>query len=193
MFKFTTIPGKDLEKIRLMKGGSQISRDFEMTGGQVASTFTFPHETYTLTTKDLKNTGSFKPVLSGMRVIEAGNDNFNTIYDLNKTETGSEPHQFMDKHFLKEYEAAFNSILGTQMEEDNYEVRTLKVPSLHIEALWLHKADHPDEDQFLPVRMVGKPLENRLYSQAAFLEALSVIDDRYEAGSNPENTDMLGG
>src|SRR5258706_15144968 len=131
MFKFSTIPKQDMDKIRQMNSGSAKAKNLNFADGAPVSTFTFPNETYSIGLSALKNAKDFKPILTGLRVFETAKDNFNYIYDLNKTEKGAEPHMFMDQKFLKDYENAFSNILGTEMEKENYEVRTLKVPALH--------------------------------------------------------------
>lgn len=194
MFKFVTIPQKELAKITQMKKGSEFSKNLQMLGGSGPATLTFPHQTYTLFLNDLLEK-HFKPSLTGIRVIEANDNTFNSIYDLNKTEKGSEPQMFMDKSYLQDYETAFGSIMGTKLEEENYEVRTLNVPALNIDALWLHNGQNEQEDKFLPVRTVGQALQNKIFNADDFQAALNKLAEQYRVDENDtdEMKAMLGG
>lgn len=194
MFKFVTIPQKELARLKQMKKGSEFSKSLEMLGGSGPSKFTFPHKTYTVYLNDLLEK-HFKPALTGIRVIEANNNTFNSIYDLNKTEKGTEPQMFMDKNYLQDFETAFGSILGTKLEEENYEVRTLNVPALNIDVLWLHNGQDAKDDKFLPVRTVRESLQNKLYAANDFFTALNQLAEQYSTGENEsdEMKEMLGG
>ncbi len=193
MFKFTKIPGEELDKLREIRQGNTL-RTFDLIGGQAPTTFTFPHDSYTLDVSNLfRFKVDFKPFFSGKRVIEATADHFRNIYDLNKTEEGLEPQIYMDNNFLKTYEWAFNQILGSSMEDENYEVRILKIPALHQEALWLHNGKNPDDDKFLPVKKVRWETNVEILSKEDFLKILTELNNMSGGSQDNEIDGMLGG
>jgi hypothetical protein len=194
MFKFVTIPQQELARIRQMKKGSEYTKRLELLGGAGPAKFTFPHKTFTIYLNDLLDK-HFVPVSTGVRVIEANNNSFYSIYDLNETNEGTEPQMFMDKNFLQDYETAFSSILGTKLEEEGYEVRTLNVPALNIDALWLHNQQNRKEDKFLPVRTIEESLQKKMYNAQDFYAALQELAQQFDTGENDtdEMKGMLGG
>lgn len=194
MFKFVTIPQKELARIRQMKKGSEYSKRHELLGGAGPAKFTFPHKTFTVYLNDLLDK-HFVPVSTGVRVIEANNNSFNSIFDLNETKEGTEPQMFMDKDFLLDYETAFGSILGTKLEDEGYEVRTLNIPALNIDALWLHNQQDRKEDKFLPVRTIGESMQKRMYDAQDFIAVLQELAYQFnlEKNDNDEMKDLLGG
>ncbi|MET0637349.1 MAG: hypothetical protein ABWZ25_15065 [Chitinophagaceae bacterium] len=197
MFKFKEVDANDMEKISRIRNhqqGSDKSINILGVGPAAKSTFTFPHQLYTLGLADLEKPGLPAPVMTGTRVIEAIKNNFSFIYDLNETAEGSQPQMFKNKEFLVDYEQAFERILGSEMEEKEYEVRTLKVPALHVEALWLHKTDSPADDLYYPVRKMDDVFQPAVfYNAASFFSILRTLAVRNEPDDKEGKMGMKGG
>jgi hypothetical protein len=189
MFKFIDIRPSDLDKIYEIRNQSQsgFQNSIDVAGGE-SQELAFPHETYTVGLSSLKSSDILTPEPIGIRVIEASKDNFNFIYDVNKTAGGSVPQMFHDRKFIKSYETAFSNILGSEMEQDNYTVRTVRIPAFYIDALWLHNPDNPEADKYLPVRTTHLFEKNKLYDKEGFFSILKNAASTYDLEDN-----MLGG
>jgi hypothetical protein len=181
MFKFIDIPKQDLNKIyEITEQSSHSQTKFLALEGGEAPKLTFPHETFTIGLSSLVNQQTINPQKTGIRVIEALRDSFNSIIDVNKGgEGGSQPQLFLDKKFIGDYEQAFGNIMDSGMEQENYAVRTLKVPALYVDALWLHDNDDESNDRYLPVRSMNLFENNRLYSKVEFFEILRKAAKNY--------------
>jgi hypothetical protein len=193
MLKFEKINEADLGKIRAINAQEpreNLKSIINEKGGSPTS-LVMPHSTYIVGLDDLKNQDEPKPKNSGMRVIGATENNFSKIYDLHSVAGGgaNEPQMLTDQKFIKDYENAFGHILGSEMEHMNYEVRLLKIPSLYIEAQWLHSdSGNADTDLYIPVREMELFKKNKTYNQETFFKILKQAAKDYDL-----TDDKLGG
>lgn len=175
MFKFKTIKPVDAQKIFAIKTqGLQANavRNLNEIGGSKTN-LTMPHDSYIIGLSSLKLTDDPHPMASGMRVIDASDSGFNAIYNLTQVKGGgTEPQMLKDQKYLKSYENAFSKILKLDIANENYEVRSLKIPALHVEALWLHKDDGDNMDIYVPVRSMGLFEDKKIYDKNAFFNIL---------------------
>ncbi|WP_090338565.1 hypothetical protein [Dyadobacter koreensis] len=190
MFKFIELPNSELAKISRIRRQSPTDtlQIHNLIGGEESQDLSFPHATFTLGLDELKNIKSPVPHRTGTRVIETSSSKFNFIYDLNNTAEGSEPQMYQDKLFVKSYETAFKTILNQDTENQSIQVRTLRIPALHIDALWLHDAKSPAKDKFVPVRSQGLFNNNSFYNRKDFFSILKRTAIDYNI-----DDDLMGG
>ena len=187
MFKLIDLTHTDLEKIEKVREYFQQTSNVLLKGGQPSSSnLILPHEVYYLRLDDLRNEDQVKVYPSGIRVVEASDNNFNFIYEIGGKETQA-AQIFYDKDFLKDYEVGVEKIVGTNMEKQGYELRTIKVPSLYVDALWLHNQKDSQKDQYLIVRSFGALKKYHLYDSEQFFGIL-----RNEAKNYDEQDPLIG-
>lgn len=189
MFKFKTVTETDLQKVYALKEQanqlSKIKYDQEFWGGQ--TDLVMPHDSYIIGLSSLKSENEVKPQISGVQIIGASNIGFNSIFSLSSF-TGA---VLKDRKYLKSYEHAFEKILYLNVAENDFEIRSIKVPALHVEALWLHKIDNDnnnDNDLFTTIRSMGLFESNKMYDKQRFFEILKNAVTDYDL-----NDDLIGG
>ena len=175
MFKFKTITSVDAQKIFAIKThGIQANavRNLNELGGSKTD-LAMPHDSYVIGLSSLKSTDDPTPKATGKRVIDASDNGFNAIYNLTQVKGGgTEPQMLKDQRYVKSYENAFSKILKLDIANENYEVRSLKVPALHVEALWLHKDTGDNMDLYVPVRSMGLFEDEKIYDKNTFFNIL---------------------
>lgn len=186
MFKFKTITPVDIQKIFAIKTqglpGNAIKNLNELGGSK--TDLAMPHDSYIIGLSSLKSTDDPVPTRSGMRVIDASNNDFNAIYSLTQVKGGTEPQMLKDQKYLKSYENAFSKILKLDIANENYEVRSLKIPALHVEALWLHKDADDNMDLYVPVRSMGLFEDKKTYDKNTFFSILKEAAKRIDLDDN---------
>lgn len=189
MLSFSGIQNSDLDKINEIRKQSHEVKSIRKLGlAPEKVKFSFPHETYNLGLSALMKSGDPKLTLTGLRVIETGDNNFNFIYDINKNTEEQGMQMFKDKNFIKAYENAFEMLTKADDANDDYTVRTLKVPALYIDALWLHNEKNDLDDKFLPVRSMSLFEDNQFYDKKKFF---SILQDA--AKDLDKDDELLGG
>lgn len=140
----------------------------------------FAHEAFTLGLNHVKDAG-LPSEASAVRVIETGGDAFSIIYDV-YANAGAQ--MFGDKAFVNQYEKTFERLLALDDDHTNYLVRTVRVPALHLDAVWLHDASKKTNDKFIPIQNGITPADDRIYDRTEFFnllqrlaEQLNVEDD----------------
>lgn len=179
MFKFTAINGNDLDKINEIRERQPqqtlASLDGDGGGGQH---LVMPHEAFTVGLSSLQQEGNPMPEASGLRVIDADGANFKSIFDLAETGgTAKEPQKLLDETFLNNYKRAFARMFGSGMEARNFEVRSLKIPALHVDAIWLHK---DNDDLYIPIQSMGLFDDDQVYQKKDFFDKLKTAAKAYD-------------
>ena len=190
MFQFKKIKPSDLNKISPLKEGDQ-STFFAMddAAGGSDTSLTMPHDAYVIGLSSLLS--EKEPVLkpAGTRIIEASENKFDWIYDLVPTnDTHTELQVVKDSDYIREYETAFDTILNSPMQDEGYEVRSVKIPALHVDALWLHKEGDDGADVYIPVKTMDLFTENKMYNKETFFGMLKDAAKGYDM-----NDELLGG
>lgn len=190
MFRFKNLKPADVVKISAVK-----ENNFDMflhaadAAGGNETNLTMPHDSYIIGLSSLQSEDEPDAVSVGTRVIEATEDKFGGIYDLiHLGNLNTQLQVVRDADYIKEYEVAFESILNTPMEEEGFEVRNVKIPALHVDALWLHKDSDPGSDVYVPVKTMGIFTENKVYEKNVFFEMLKDAAKDYDM-----NDELLGG
>lgn len=188
MFKFKKLKPTDLDKIAAAKRNRRsIFEAADLSGGQ--ADMTMPHESYMIGLSSLKTASEPKAQSTGTRVIEASGDKFKGIYELISTSgPDTELQMINDKHYIEEYESAFENILDTPLEERGLEVRNVKIPALHVDALWLHDEKHPESDLYVPVKSMNLFIDNKVYDKKTFFEILQNAAKDYDTSDQ-----LIGG
>jgi hypothetical protein len=141
------------------------------------TSFSFAHESFAMGLASLKQPGIPQPQRTGIRVLEVANESFSYLYEI-YGDSGAQ--RFRDTGFLGDYESAFESILAVEEDPRHYTVQTLRIPALHIDALWLHDASVEDNDKFVPVRTIPGLEKARLYDRGQFFspikDAAAILD-----------------
>ncbi|MDQ0966651.1 hypothetical protein QFZ20_002054 [Flavobacterium sp. W4I14] len=186
MFKFKeNIKPGELNKILEMKTGQTQSglKNLDLSEG-APTNLVLPHDTYMVELSSLKQSTSPTAKISGMRIIDANKENFKSIYDLNFTTGGNlEPQHFQDQSYVKNYQDAFDKLFHSKVEPDGYEVRSLKIPSLHLEAIWLHKEGGTDDLYILTSDFEQLSL-GKTYREKEFFETLQQAAKDYDTEDN---------
>ncbi len=99
-----------------------------------------------------------------------------------------EPQMLKDHDYIKDYESALDEIFASGMEEEDYEVRALRVPAIHVDAIWLHKETGANADLYIPVRTMGFFEKNMIYDKKTFFDILKEAAKDYDLSD-----DRLGG
>lgn len=185
MLSFSNIAQSDLEQIYAIRDqGVKKSSSLSLTGG--SAQLSFPHETYTIGLDSLKK-GKPEFEFTGVRIIETANDDFNLIYDVYKNTNKQGTQMFKDKKFITPYQKAFEKIASVDSKKKSYTVRTVTVPALYVNAIWLHDNADESNDQFLPVQSVLKKSlfdHTKLYSKEDFFAILKKAADT--VGEDPK-------
>lgn len=190
MFKFKNIKPADLEKIMAMKEQEHTLNYKNLSGiGGSKTDLVMPHDSYLVGLSSLKSTKQPSPEANGMRVIDASENNFHSIYDLHPIKgLDTEPQMLKDKDYIQKYESAFSKVFNSNIEKKDYEIRSLKVPALHVDALWLHKEASNNEDLYIPILSMGLFENNTVYDEKDFFGVLKRAAKDYNLGD-----DALGG
>lgn len=195
MLLFSGIDENDLSQIYEIRRMDAILRQNEVPAEENIDLI-FPHDAFHIGLDSLK--GSADPYMeySGVRIIEADNHSFNFVYDIHKGFEGYGPQMFKDKKFIAVYEKAFEALTSVAAEQSEFVVRTLGVPSVYIEALWLHNEDNKALDRFLMLRSVSLLPEPRFYNREEFLDILRRKAREMSEGNDEqrnENDDEVSG
>lgn len=191
MFKFKNIAEKDLLKIyALQEHEIQNSDKKNFIVRNIPKTdLVMPHDSYLIGLSSLQIEGYPTPELTGMQVIDASSSRFNTIFNLYPDKDNNNQLQMLkDRKYLKSYEKAFDKIFNLEGDDSDFEVRSIKIPALHVEALWLHKEHDEGSDQFKPIRSMGLFEENKMYDRKEFFNILKVASEKFDLGD-----DLIGG
>ena len=193
MLKFKTLADIDLQKIYAIKEQGNKVREFKSANANVVggarTDLVMPHDSYIVGLSSLKSEEEPKPEVTGMQVIDASAGRFKSIFNLysNKV-SGSQLQMLNDKRYLKSYENAIEKVLNLDVGDKNFEVRSIKIPALHVEAIWLHKVDNEESDLFTPVKSMGLFEDNKTYNRKDFFDALKNAAANFDLNDN-----LIGG
>lgn len=187
MFKTASLSRNELTKIQELRQHTSMSHsDFAGSSIEI-SNIILPHATYSIRLDSLKN-GFVKADLIGKRVIEASDTGFKGIYDLFDSKKGTTAQLLYDTKFMGDYQEGFAKILENGMQDQNFELRTLRVPSLNLDVIWLHSSTDEQSDRFIAVRsLLPRIEEKKFYTREEFFSRLK------EEASNIKTGDLLGG
>ena len=191
MFKFKNIAEKDLQKIYAMKEHEIQHSDKKnfIVRNIPKSDLVLAHDSYLIGLFSLQIESNPEPKFTGMQVIDASSSRFNAMFNLYPDKDNDNQLQMLkDRKYLKSYEKAFDKIFNLEGNDSDYEVRSIKIPALYVEALWLHKEHDEGSDQFKPIRSMGLFEENKMYDRKEFFNILKVASEKFDLGDS-----LIGG
>lgn len=167
MLKFKTVTATDLEKIYLLKEQGNQHKKFKSENvlGGAKTNLVMPHDSFIVGLSSLKSQEQPKPEIAGLQVIDATAGGFKSIFNLY---SDNQLQMLTGKSYLKSYENAFDKVLNLDVDKKDFEVRSIKIPALHVEAIWLHNEDDENNDLFTPLRSIGLFEDNKTYSKNEF-------------------------
>lgn len=182
MFKFKDIDNADRLAIIEAKGQSPsggMESNFKAVDDQ--SSFAMPHESYMVGLSSLLDEEVPETQNTGLRVIDVNKFKFNSIFDLYKQEGKQIQAQVMSNPvYVNQYEKAFQKLFSGSLENEGFEVRSLQIPALNLEAIWLHRAYSPDQDLYIPVLATGLLKQDATYEKANFFSILRKAASKYD-------------
>jgi hypothetical protein len=188
MFRISSVNSADISKILAISGrAADVSKDVVSESGG-SSDLVFPHDTYVIGLDALKKEEDPVPERSGTRVMESSSDHFSRIFDLHNIPKGErEAQMLIDAGYISSISEALSQIFGSDLDDEKFEVRLLRIPALYVDALWLHKSDNPIDDLFIAVQSMKLFEKNKLYDKSSFYKILKDAAKGYEL-----NDDLLG-
>jgi hypothetical protein len=180
MLSFSDIKQSDLARIDEIRGQATDKRSRHGLRAEGASKLTFAHEAFTMGLDQVKN-AVLPSEASAMRVIEAGDNSFRFIYDVYPN---SGAQMFGDEFFVTRYERTFERLPAIDDDNTRYMVRTVRVPALHLDAVWLHDTSEETNDKFIPIQNGIAPIEDRLYDRNEFFTLLRQLAEKLDAGDD---------
>ena len=189
MFKFTTLKETDFRKIFALKEHANLLRGTSDINFTEQTRLVMPHVSYILGLSSLKLEEEPKPRMNGTQIIEATLDGFKSIFNLYSLSDSQDISQMTtDEKYLQMFEHAFDNILHLDVDEKDYEIRSISVPALHVEALWLHSISHDNNDFFVPIRSLELFEDNKIYNKNYFFNNLKKAVINYDMDDN-----LIGG
>ncbi len=191
MLKFINISTNDLLKIHTIKEQGNQDTDFKGFNAVRGSrtNLVMPHNSYSVGLSSLKTENEPQPEMTGIQVIDASPAAFKSVFNLYFDKDSNNKIQMLhDKKYLRSYENAFDTVLNLDLDEMDFEVRSIIIPALHVEAIWLHKENNENSDIFTIVRSIGLFEGNKTYNRKEFYGILKDAAANYDL-----EDDLLGG
>jgi hypothetical protein len=177
MLSFSKLETSDLALITELRDKSHAKLLLEDKGRN--NKLSFAHEVYTIGQDNLKEfviPGS----PSAMRVIET-NEAFKFIYDV-YPDFGAQ--MFYDPDFIGKYQQAFELLSHINQEKTDYKVRSIRVPTLYVDAIWLRDDQNESNDKFILIRMIGDFDKATIYSHKEFFNVLRKVAENVQTDDN---------
>jgi hypothetical protein len=112
-----------------------------------------PHDVYLIDINSLRLQAVPTFRLIGFRVLDNSEKNHQLIYEFdNSTANGTVQQVIHDPSYtLPYFEALDNMMKNPYLQNGQFSLRLVRLPSLKVEALWLHEDKDPHLDHFLPL------------------------------------------
>lgn len=191
MLKFNTLSNTDLQTIYEFK--LHDNQHSEVNGviplGGARTDLVMPHDSYFVGLSSLKSEGEPKPEAAGMQVIDVSEVGFKTIFNLYSSKDSNRQLQVSnDERYLKSYEDALEMVLNLDLDKTDFELRSIKIPALHVEAIWLHKVDNDESDLFMPISSMWLFEDVKCYNRKEFFDILKNAARDFDLNDN-----LIGG
>lgn len=164
-----------------------ITESFEQSKSE-----SMPHDVYIISYNSLKNRGPVELTKGGVRLLDKKEDGKTLIFEFSNTGSEANLQQvFSGDDYTENYKNTLNLVKESfEKTKDVFEIATVRLPDLKVDALWLHSIKSPEiEDTFIPLFTNDFLNANQSYGGQAFFNLL-----REKVKEKKVNTDdRLGG
>lgn len=111
---------------------------------------------------------------SSLRVMEFEKEAPAAMYEVGLNE--AEPRLLnmnMNTKYFQRFDYALNTLLKSVREDEEGELRTIRIPALNMEAAWIH-FDDASKDRFMPIRLMEENGQ-KVFTEKDFLDYLNAL------------------
>lgn len=132
------------------------------------------HNVYLIDLDKISERMDFPAEPNSMRVLEFEKEAPMAMYEVSVNE--SEPrflNMNLNKEYFQRFDYALNTLIKAIPDEEEGELRTIRIPALNMEAVWIH-FEKEENDRFMPLRLMEENGQ-KVFSKRDFMEYINAL------------------